>query len=514
MSERFFGGRACIIALGSLGLLGMGGCWSNGPEGSGTVGMTNLDGDEGTHTSAADGVPGSAEEGTTAEGESSGESAGGSTTDVGGPPGMPHPGSTIGEWDWAGVVGTGQSLAVGTLPVNGAVNEQPFDNLMLSVDAFLAPPFDPMAADLSMVPLVEPLRPQTSGFPRAYPGNLWGETPHGAMANEISALVQAGSGDTYVTVHSVVGESGQGMVALRKGAVEMMMDGGVVGRAYAATLFEVAAITRLAEAEGKTFGVGAIVVTHGETDAGNSNYEADLVQLWSDYNQDLSQITGQTTTIPMIVSQHHAYGFTEGATSGASASTLAQWQVGVNHPGDIICSGPKYQYPYIADGIHLEVEGYEMLGEKYGQIYYEKTVLGNDWRPLEPTTVARIGRVVTVDFNVPVPPLAWDEAIPAPHQTALTEWANGRGFEVRVANTPMEIESVTLAATSVQITTAEDIPANATLGYAVTSDGTSTAGLGHRSGQLRDSDPFVGTITGVAQPNYAVAFELPIPPDA
>jgi len=30
-------------------------------------------------------------------------------------------------------------------------------------------------------------------------------------------------------------------------------------------------------------------------------------------------------------------------------------------------------------------------------------------------------------------------------------------------------------------------------------------------GWLRDSDPFSGAITRRAQPNYAVAFELPVP---
>jgi hypothetical protein len=65
-------------------------------------------------------------------------------------------------------------------------------------------------------------------------------------------------------------------------------------------------------------------------------------------------------------------------------------------PREITCSGPKYQHPYVADGIHLEVRGYEMLGEKYGQIYCETVVLGNDWRPLEPTTVERSRRMITV----------------------------------------------------------------------------------------------------------------------
>jgi hypothetical protein len=110
-----------------------------------------------------------------------------------------------------------------------------------------------------------------------------------------------------------------------------------------------------------------------------------------------------------------------------------------------------------------------------------------------------------------VPPLDWDEAIVAPHQTALTAWAAGRGFELRSGNTPIAIESVALDGDTVAITSGADIPPGAIVGYAVTSDGTSVTGLGHRWGQLRDSDPFVGVVTGAAQPNYAVAFERPIP---
>ncbi|WP_438010029.1 hypothetical protein WME89_16060 [Sorangium sp. So ce321] len=30
-------------------------------------------------------------------------------------------------------------------------------------------------------------------------------------------------------------------------------------------------------------------------------------------------------------------------------------------------------------------------------------------------------------------------------------------------------------------------------------------------GQLRDSDPFVGSTTRVAQPSYSVSFETPVP---
>jgi hypothetical protein len=412
--------------------------------------------------------------------------------------------------DWNGIIGTGQSLSVGTTPINPAAGQQPYHNLELSLGTATVPPFDPMNRALSMAPLVEPVRPMNTNYPNAYPNNIWGETPHSAMAHQISAMVKAAYGKDFVTVHTVVGESGQPMSVIGKGAMEWSDAGGSTGRAYAASLFEAAAIQRLAVAAGKTYGVGAIVLTHGESDAGNTDYENQLVRLWSDYNQDIKAITGQTDSIPMLVSQQHSFGFTAGATSALSASTYAQWKVGVDHPGDIICSGPKYQYPYGPDNVHMVSEGYDLLGEKYGEVFFQKVVLGKDWQPLQPMRASTSGQVITLEFNVPVPPLVWDETLPAPHQTALTEWAQGRGFEVSTNNgtKPLRITSVKIVGNSVEISCAAPVPSGASVAYAMTSDGTAIAGLTHRWGQLRDSDALVGAVTGVAQPNYCVAFEM------
>ena len=68
---------------------------------------------------------------------------------------------------------------------------------------------------------------------------------------------------------------------------------------------------------------------------------------------------------------------------------------------------------------------------------------------------------------------------------------------------------------AVQITTAADLPASGVfVDYALATDGPTMAApfVGtSRWGLLRDSDPFVGAATQTPQPNYAVAFELPLP---
>jgi hypothetical protein len=283
---------------------------------------------------------------------------------------------------------------------------------------------------------------------------------------------------------------------------------GVTGHAYEATLIETRAITRLAQAEGKTYGVGAITVTHGESDAGDATYATRLHQLWVDYAADIPAITGQTQPPLMITSQQHSSG------GDRAPSTLEQWRIGVTYPNDVVCAGPKYQYPYTPDSVHLMVEGYELMGEKYAEAFYQHVLLGRPWQPLQPlrNTVTRSGREITVDFHVPVPPLAWDEVLPKPHLVDLTEWAAGRGFEVRMGTTRLTIESVELVdQDTVKITCTADVPAGATLGYAATSDAAAISLVSPRWGQLKDSDPFVGAFTNKAQPNYSVTFELPVP---
>ncbi len=412
-------------AAGSAGVAGSAG----GTGGNGGAGASGTGGGGGSAGASGNGgVAGSAG----ASGSAGNAGAGGGSAGASGGTGG---GVMVPAWDWVSVVGTGQSLAVGG---HGNVAAQPFGgmtqrfrNLKLSLGSANVPPYDPMASALTMVALVEPLRAIATGYPSPYPRNIYGQTYHTAMADEITTLAMAATGRDYITVHTEVGEAGQAFPIIKKGAT----DTGSTGRAYAASLFEVAAIARLARTAGKSHGVGAVAIIHGESDATSTTYEADLIKLASDYNQDLRPLTGQTTTIPLLVSQQHSGPTTAGSRSTA---TLAQWHAGVTRPAEIVCVGPKYQYPYISDATHLTNPGYERLGEKLGQVFAERVVRGRDWRPLEPTTVAVSGRVVTVTFHVPVPPLAWDTVLPAPHQSAYTEWSQGRGFELRNGNTRIQ----------------------------------------------------------------------------
>lgn len=410
-------------------------------------------------------------------------------------------------WDWNGVIGTGQSLAVGAHGGTPILTSQAFHNLKLDVGrAHLGmPPYDPNDPSLSMVPLVEPIRPEATTFPSAYPSNVYGETPHTAMADQISLLYRRDVGADYVTVHTVVGESGQGIGFIDKSATATP----TVGHAYAATLFEVAALKRLAAAAGKTYGVAAIVLTHGETDAHRDQYEDEVARLHRDYNADIAAITGQTRKIPILFTQQQ----TSPPDHSMPASLLAQWYLELDDPGQFICAGPKYQYPYAPDHLHLLARGYDWLGEKYGEVYYETIVLGHDWEPLRPIAIRRTGREIIVDFHVPRPPLAWDENLPEPHQRAHRAWVRGRGFEVEGRSGEETIAAVRIEQNSVIVVLAgEPSTTELVVRYAITQDGEGTLGglATGRIGQLRDSDSAVGFATGLPLYNYAVSFAAPV----
>lgn len=391
-------------------------------------------------------------------------------------------------FDWVGVIGTGQSLSVGVSA--GFISlEQPYGNLTL-LDSGAEPryPLSGGAPIWSLVPLVEPLRAKVAGSGAGYtdgqyPNNLAGETAHSGMANTLSWLwQQQGAASDYVSIHSAVGWSGKCLVDIDKAGGK---------RAYPASLSEARAITELAAKQGKSFGYGAVTMTHGECDALTVDYADGLYRLLQDYNTDLKAITGQSSNIVMLVSQQS----TKATGSNGSASQV--FRAGQQHPGEIICTGPKYQYRYAPDKLHLQAAGYRRLGEKYAEVFDRVVNRKQAWQPLGPTRAKRVGNVLEVVFHVPDPPLVWSEHIAPPHQTVHPEWAKGRGFEVVTAAQ----QSVVIAAAEIQgnaVRLTLDPPpaadAELTVRYAITQDGAGNQGgdvLGLR-GLLRDSDPFVG----------------------
>jgi hypothetical protein len=117
-------------------------------------------------------------------------------------------------YDYNGIVATGQSLSVGGNGNDNLTTTQPFGNLKLSLgESGNSWPINVDDPHLSLVPLTEPIRELTNG--NSYPNNIDGETPASAMANHLSSVY-----DSFTQIHSCVGEGGQPMSVIMKGATE------------------------------------------------------------------------------------------------------------------------------------------------------------------------------------------------------------------------------------------------------------------------------------------------------
>jgi hypothetical protein len=177
----------------------------------------------------------------------------------------------------------------------------------------------------------------------------------------------------------------------------------------------------------------------------------------------------------------------------------------------LVCSGPKYQYEYDDDGVHLTARSYARLGEKYGQVFVQQVLEGRPFRPLQPAALERTGNSLRVRFTVPVAPLRWDSGLPAPHPGSAREWRLGRGFEVSSGARRIAILDVQLAGPDMVLLDLEpNAPSALELRYAASAQSEKRPAGTWRWGQLCDSDPFVGSRTGTAQPNHAVSFALPV----
>ena len=156
--------------------------------------------------------------------------------------------------------------------------------------------------------------------------------------------------------------------------------------------------------------------------------------------------------------------------------------------------------------------GYELLGEKTAQVYYQRAVLGNDWQPLMPIKVTRTSStVVTVQFHVPVPPLVWDTVVRRPAHHRVEERQGVRALHLerqrhhQLGRHLRRLRPITASAA---------LPTSGlTVAYALTNQGKQSTNHSKavRWGQLLRFDPFMGGTTNMPNPNYAVSFSQPVP---
>jgi hypothetical protein len=421
-------------------------------------------------------------------------------------------------------VSTGQSLSVGgQAPVVSTT--QPYNNVRLfdSLGIFSGYVLSaPLAPTLSLQPLICP--PQaydsvdgaTGFYPRNIggPGNVAGETLDVRLANQITANAKARGLADYVIASGAVGASGQPMAAIQKNT-----NGNA--NSYAASTYFIQAVANLAKVAGKTFGCGAIHLTHGESDAlvQTPNYGALVLGLRNDYNTDIRKLTGQNRQIPLILNQ-----MTSNPASGQGPNGIATQQMLVcqQNRGLVVGACTKYAYQY-ADGQHMNDNGYWALGEKHAQVY---DVIDRDglWEPCWPVAIVRSGTTVTVYIHVPVGPLVIDGGHTGPHLSGgLSSWGPGVGFEAYDAvqtvtgGTGNGVSPIVLTvASTANYTTGQTVYSNANAGntnangafVCTVVDGThislnGTTGNGTWTTNSFWGSPYIANVIGVGAPTLA-----------
>lgn len=377
------------------------------------------------------------------------------------------------------VLCTGQSLSVGAVGSPPLSIKQPYANLMFEQGVIPGG-----TALVKLVPLVETAV----------------ETMSSGMANDATKSARevlfkglTPPRDDHVVLVSCHGVGGQPYSALKKGTVP-----------YANGIAQTKAAKTIADGSKRTYVVRVVTNVHGESDhvAMNANYDKDLLQWQSDYETDVKAITGQTSSIPMLHTQMSSF-----TKYGQATSAIPQLQLDASRAsgGKVVLVGPKYTSIYSSDGVHLTNAGYREMGEYYAKVYRQVVLEKKAWLPLGPKTIKREGTAITVDFDVPSPPLVLD--------TTLVSDPGSFGFEVVDDGKPAKIASVSLAgSTSVKIVLAAAPAGAVRVRYAFT--GIAGAAGGAKTGargNLRDSDATTSAYGPMKLYNWCVHFDQAVP---
>ena len=326
-----------------------------------------------------------------------------------------------------------------------------------------------------------------------------GETIGATLTWTINDLLRAERKPPYRLIFTTHGVIGQDYNALKRDSI-----------AYNNAILTVARVNEISSPECVV--LRAITVIHGEADflAGTpqAKYEEDLLNWQRSFSTDFKRVTGQNTDVIMFMDQMNSYTaplFRDRARTTAIIP-LAQLQAAIDHPKTISLVGPKYFLDYAEDGVHLTARSEQLLGEYYGKAYKRTVIDGRPWKPLYPTEISISGRVITVTFNVPAPPLVLDHTLVLDPGNEGFDYSDG-------SESPPSITWVNLKPPDqVQILLSHAPvakPGKRFLSYAWKGKIGSPAGpsIGPR-GNLRDSDNLVGRYSHRRLYNWCATFRI------
>ncbi|MFM0629655.1 hypothetical protein [Paraburkholderia xenovorans] len=255
-------------------------------------------------------------------------------------------------WDITHVISYGQSLSQGFFNKPVLSNHQRYSSLRFSGGVRAQDGVQSEGVEVAykqFVPLVE---------------TQWGdkaETPTSGTLNMAMQLIeqenlQSHADLPYRFIGSAPGEGSMDIATLS-----------APGRYYSQLLRDIAQGKRLADAQGKSYGVGAITWTQGEADDSSQTsipaYIAKLRSLRAEVDRDAKAMTGQKQDVEMItyqVATHRRF------DQRYPHIALALLQASHEDP-HIHLAVPMYLFRYV-DGGHTDNRSTEWMGAYYGLV--------------------------------------------------------------------------------------------------------------------------------------------------
>lgn len=218
-----------------------------------------------------------------------------------------------------------------------------------------------------------------------------GETPLTGLQEAVLELLDREDGinasNTWLRlVGSCSGQGGTGIPAFLPGNLP-----------YNRLLQEVAAAKAIADAEGRSFIVPAVTWMQGEADYGSEQaaWKAAFLQVYEGIDSGIRAITGQSQPVELVTYQTQ---YSPGPVA------WAQWEAARDHP-HIHMAGPIYwlqptNAPWL-DNLHLCGRSSKIAGAYLGQAIKRICFDRDEWAPLQPLAISKVGSAITVDLALP-----------------------------------------------------------------------------------------------------------------
>ena len=292
----------------------------------------------------------------------------------------------------------------------------------------------------------------------------------------------------------------------------LISDLGKGSKPYQKLINDIQTAYKSAKRKGWYFEMPALCWMQGESNMCKylgDNYKNQLLKFQNDINSDVKQITYQNKDVDIICYQTNSLTRAKHFNPIAyncSETEVPQTQLELIRDNPIFhASGPTYPYDCVNDIIHIDGYGQQRHGILTALAAQDILRHQENRRGLFPDIIKYDETEVTIEFNIPCPPLNFD--------TIQVAKADNYGFSVITPDNRNIAQKATIQENNVHIICSEQ-PKGCRVRYAVNGDYMKSGRLYGPRGNLRDSqgDSLLITIQGKDYPiyNWCYQFDIPI----